>query len=86
MAGADRMAGGSRSQQATAGCSGIALENPEKRIPEIAYSDNAADDTVQGTEISAVLEKLIAALPAKLRERWFCPLSKRCRPGKWPKL
>jgi len=46
----------------------IALEDPEKPIPEIAYSKNAADDTVQGTQISAVLEKLIAALPAKLRD------------------
>jgi RNA polymerase sigma-70 factor (ECF subfamily) len=45
----------------------IALEDPEKPIPEIVYSKNAADDTVQGTQISAVLEKLIAALPAKLR-------------------
>jgi RNA polymerase sigma-70 factor, ECF subfamily len=46
----------------------IALEDPEKPIPEIASSKSAADDTVQGTEISAVLEKLIAALPAKLRD------------------
>ena len=46
----------------------IALEDPEKPIPEIASSKNAADDTVQGTQISAVLDKLIAALPAKLRD------------------
>jgi len=46
----------------------IALEDPEKPIPEIASSKNAADDTVQGAQISAVLDKLIAALPAKLRD------------------
>lgn len=46
----------------------IALEDPEKPIPEIASSKNGADDTVQGTEIGAVLDKLIAALPAKLRD------------------
>lgn len=46
----------------------VALENTDRPIPEIASSDDSADETVQGTEISAALEKLIAALPAKLRE------------------
>jgi RNA polymerase sigma-70 factor, ECF subfamily len=45
----------------------IALDDPEKPIPEIASSETPADDNVQGTQVSAVLEKLIAALPAKLR-------------------
>ena len=45
----------------------IPLEDPEKPI-EVAASDTPADETVQGAQISAGLEKLIAALPAKLRE------------------
>ena len=46
----------------------VALENPERPAPEIASGEDSAEETVQGTQISAVLEKLIAALPAKLRE------------------
>ena len=46
----------------------VALENPERPIPEIASANDSADETVHGTEISATFEKLIAALPSKLRE------------------
>ncbi len=46
----------------------IALEDPEKPLPEIASSDASADDDMRGAQLSAALEKLIAALPAKLRE------------------
>jgi RNA polymerase sigma-70 factor (ECF subfamily) len=46
----------------------VALENRERPLPEILSRDDAADETVQGSEISARLEQLIAALPAKLRE------------------
>ena len=46
----------------------IALENPERPVPEFASRGDSAEEKVQGTEISAMLEKLIAALPAKLRE------------------
>jgi RNA polymerase sigma-70 factor (ECF subfamily) len=46
----------------------VALENPERPVPEMASSDDSAEETLQGTEISATLEKLIAALPPKLRE------------------
>lgn len=46
----------------------VALDNTEKPVPEIASGDDSADETIQGTEISATLEKLIAALPSKLRE------------------
>jgi RNA polymerase sigma-70 factor (ECF subfamily) len=45
----------------------IPLEDREKPMPEIASSDASADQTIQGTQIGAVLEKLIAALPEKLR-------------------
>ena len=44
----------------------IALEDPEKPI-EVASSESPADETLHGTQISAVLEKMIAALPEKLR-------------------
>jgi RNA polymerase sigma factor (sigma-70 family) len=45
----------------------VPLEDPEKPI-EVAACDTPADQTVHGAQIGAALEKLIAALPAKLRE------------------
>jgi RNA polymerase sigma-70 factor (ECF subfamily) len=46
----------------------IALDDPEKPIPEAASSDAPADETLHGAEVSAALERMIAALPEKLRE------------------
>lgn len=46
----------------------IALEDPEKPFVEVASSVTPADETLLGAQVGAVLEKLIAALPAKLRE------------------
>jgi RNA polymerase sigma-70 factor, ECF subfamily len=46
----------------------IPLEDPEKPFKEVATSDTPADETVHGNEFSAVLDKMIAALPGKLRE------------------
>jgi RNA polymerase sigma factor (sigma-70 family) len=46
----------------------IALEDPGNPIMEVASSETPADETLHGAELSAVLEKMIAALPAKLRE------------------
>ncbi len=46
----------------------IPLEDPEEPFKEVATSDTPADETVHGTEFSAVLEKMIGALPGKLRE------------------
>jgi RNA polymerase sigma-70 factor, ECF subfamily len=46
----------------------IALEDPEKPIQEAASSDALADETLHGAELSAALERMIAALPEKLRE------------------
>jgi RNA polymerase sigma factor (sigma-70 family) len=46
----------------------IALEDPEKPLPELAASDATADATMQGAQVGAALEKMIAALPEKLRE------------------
>ncbi len=46
----------------------IPLEDPEKPIAEVASSDTPADRTIQCTQLSAALEKLIEALPEKLRQ------------------
>jgi RNA polymerase sigma factor (sigma-70 family) len=46
----------------------IALENPERPFADVASAEVGADDKLQGAEIEAALEKLIAALPGKLRE------------------
>jgi RNA polymerase sigma-70 factor (ECF subfamily) len=46
----------------------IALEDPDKPVAEVASSDTPADQTVHGTQVSAALERMIAALPEKLRE------------------
>lgn len=45
----------------------IPLDDPEKPIPEIASSNIAADATLQGSQLGKAVEKLIAALPEKLR-------------------
>ena len=42
------------------------LEDPEKPI-EVASPETPADETLHGTQIGAVLERMIAALPEKLR-------------------
>jgi RNA polymerase sigma-70 factor (ECF subfamily) len=46
----------------------ITLDDPEKPFPEVASSDTPADETVHGGDVGAVLERMIAALPEKLRE------------------
>jgi RNA polymerase sigma-70 factor (ECF subfamily) len=46
----------------------IPLEDSEKPIAEVASSDTPADQTVRGAQFSAALEKMIAALPEKLRQ------------------
>ena len=46
----------------------VSIDDSEKPMPEVASSDSPADETVHGGQVSAALEKLIAALPAKLRE------------------
>ena len=43
-------------------------DDPDTSCAEIASSEAPADETVQGAQIGAVLEKLIAALPKKLRQ------------------
>jgi RNA polymerase sigma-70 factor, ECF subfamily len=46
----------------------VPLEDPEKPVEEVASADALADETVLGKQIGGQLEKLIAALPEKLRE------------------
>jgi RNA polymerase sigma-70 factor, ECF subfamily len=46
----------------------IPLENSDKPPAEVPASDSSADETVHGSQLGTVLEKLIAALPSKLRE------------------
>jgi RNA polymerase sigma-70 factor, ECF subfamily len=43
------------------------LEDSEKTMQEAISSDASADQAIQGTQVGAVLENLIAALPEKLR-------------------
>jgi RNA polymerase sigma-70 factor, ECF subfamily len=46
----------------------IPMEDPERPVADVASSDSPADDMLWGAQIGAVLKKLIAALPEKLRE------------------
>jgi RNA polymerase sigma-70 factor (ECF subfamily) len=46
----------------------LPLDDPEKPVLELASSDASADEAVQEAQLSATLEKLIQALPRKLRE------------------
>jgi len=46
----------------------VPLEDPEQPFAEIPSSEASADDVLHGTRVSGVVEKLIAALPEKLRE------------------
>jgi RNA polymerase sigma-70 factor (ECF subfamily) len=46
----------------------VALDDPEKPAAEVASTEPAADQTLQGEQISVALERLIAALPEKLRQ------------------
>ncbi len=46
----------------------VPLDDPENPTAEIASSGTPNDETAHGAQVSAVLEKFIAALPEKLRE------------------
>jgi RNA polymerase sigma-70 factor (ECF subfamily) len=45
----------------------VPLDDPEKPTMEIASADVPADTTLEATQVGSLLEKLIAALPDKLR-------------------
>jgi len=46
----------------------IALEDSEKPLAEPASPEAPADDAMHGSQMGALLEKLVAALPEKLRQ------------------
>jgi RNA polymerase sigma-70 factor (ECF subfamily) len=46
----------------------VQLEDPDKPVAEVPSADAAADDAMHGAQVGALLERLIAALPEKLRE------------------
>ena len=46
----------------------IPLEDPERPVAEFASPDVPADQALHGTQVSAVLERMISALPEKLRQ------------------
>jgi RNA polymerase sigma-70 factor, ECF subfamily len=46
----------------------IPLEEPDKPHIEVASAESTAHEKLQGVQISAALEKLVVALPDKLRE------------------
>ena len=46
----------------------ITLDDPEMPVEEVASVGVAADEAVHGWQVGAALERLIAALPEKLRE------------------
>ncbi len=46
---------------------GVPLDDPDKPIPEIASSEIAADVNLASNQLAARIEKLITALPQKLR-------------------
>jgi RNA polymerase sigma-70 factor (ECF subfamily) len=46
----------------------IPLDDPEKPLPEVPSSDSAADEALHGAQVGDALERMIAALPEKLRQ------------------
>jgi RNA polymerase sigma-70 factor (ECF subfamily) len=44
------------------------LDDPEKPVAEIPSADSGADKAMQGSQVGALLERLIVALPEKLRQ------------------
>jgi RNA polymerase sigma-70 factor (ECF subfamily) len=46
----------------------IPLEDPEKPVAEVASSDVPADQALHGLQLGTALERLISALPEKLRQ------------------
>jgi len=46
----------------------IPLDDPEKPLPEVFSSDAAADEALHGAQVGDALDRMIAALPEKLRQ------------------
>jgi RNA polymerase sigma-70 factor (ECF subfamily) len=58
----------------------IPLEDPEKPIAEVASADAPADQTLHGAQVGAALERLISALPEKLRQPLILSLIEEMSP------
>jgi len=59
----------------------IPLDQPEQQMREVVSPDASADQTIQGTQVGEVLEKLIAALPEKLRAPLILSALEEMTPG-----
>jgi RNA polymerase sigma-70 factor (ECF subfamily) len=46
----------------------VPIDDPEKPVAEVQSADASADDALHGSQLGARLERLIAALPEKLRQ------------------
>jgi RNA polymerase sigma-70 factor (ECF subfamily) len=46
----------------------VPLEGPEKPVAEVLSADASADEAMHGSQLGALLERLIVALPDKLRD------------------
>jgi len=58
----------------------IALDDPAKPVGETASSGFPAHEVVQGSQVGELLEKLIAALPEKLRQPFILSTLKEMSP------
>jgi RNA polymerase sigma-70 factor (ECF subfamily) len=59
----------------------IPLEDPEQVVPEVASTETPADQMAQSAQFTASLEKLIAALPEKLRQPLILSAIEEISPG-----
>ncbi len=46
----------------------IPIEDPEKPVAEVPSTDTPADEAMHGSQVGALLERLIAVLPGNLRD------------------
>jgi len=59
----------------------IPLEDPGKPVEEMRSSDAPADQAMHGLQVGALLKRLIAALPKKLREPLILSAVEEMSPG-----
>jgi RNA polymerase sigma-70 factor (ECF subfamily) len=58
----------------------VPMEDPEKPVAELPSNDAPADDALHGSHVGARLERLIAALPEKLRKPLILPAVEEMSP------
>jgi RNA polymerase sigma factor (sigma-70 family) len=46
----------------------IPIDDPSRPVAEVPSADASADEAMQGSQVSALLERLVAGLPEKLRQ------------------